>query len=43
MHASFELYPGDIEENHRSLRGQRLQVITKSVNYELEPGQPYKG
>jgi len=37
------LYPDDIEEKYRSLRGQRLQVITKSVDYELEPGQSYKG
>ena len=31
------------EEVHYSLRDQRLQVITKIVDYELKPGQTYEG
>ena len=31
------------EKGHCSLKGQRLQVITKIVDYELEPGQTYDG
>ena len=27
----------------RSLRGQRLQVITKLVDYGLSPGEEYEG
>jgi len=36
-------FPDAIEEKYCSLRGQRLQVITKIVDYELEPGRSYEG
>jgi len=32
-----------IRENPVSLRGRRLQVVTKIVDYELGPGQTYEG
>jgi hypothetical protein len=32
-----------VNEAHHSLRGKKLQVITKIVDYELNPGQTYKG
>jgi len=32
-----------IDEVYHSLRGKRLQVITKIVDYELKPGQSYEG
>jgi len=35
--------PDPIEEVHYSLRGQRLQVVTKIVDYELDTGQSYEG
>ena len=35
--------PNPISEVPVSLRGQRLQVITKIVDYELAPGQSYEG
>ena len=31
------------KEKYHSLRGQKLQVITKIVDYELNPGQSYEG
>ena len=36
-----QLFP--FEEKYHSLRGQKLQVITKIVDYELNPGQSYEG
>jgi len=36
-----QLFP--FEEEYHSLRGQKLQVITKIVDYELNPGQSYEG
>lgn len=35
--------PKPINEVYHSLRGKRLQVITKIVDYELQPGQSYEG
>ena len=35
--------PGRIEEVPVSLRGRRLQVVTKIVDYELAPGETYEG
>ncbi len=32
-----------IKEVYHPLRGQRVQVITKIVDYELQPGQTYEG
>lgn len=34
--------PSPIEEKYYPLRGRRLQVITKIVDYELESGQSYE-
>eukprot|EP01083_Nonionella_stella_P132901 404076_1 len=35
--------PSPLKEVYHSLRGERLQVITKIVDYELKPGQTYEG
>merc|ERR1712087_750842 len=35
--------PAPIDEVPVSLRGQRLQVVTKIVDYELAPGETYEG
>jgi len=35
--------PSPIKEKYFPLRGQRLQVITKIVDYELQPGQSHEG
>ena len=37
-----ELYPMD-NVRYASIRGQKVQVITKIVDYELKPGQTYEG
>lgn len=34
-------YSADIHKEHVSFRGQRLQVITKIVDYKLSPGETY--
>mmetsp|Transcript_20943 Transcript_20943/g.31928 ORF Transcript_20943/g.31928 Transcript_20943/m.31928 type:complete len:720 (+) Transcript_20943:85-2244(+) len=38
-----EEYPDEIPVERVSLRGQRLQVVTKIVDYELASGQTYEG
>jgi len=35
--------PSKLEEKFCSLKGQRLQVVTKIVDYELGPGESYEG
>jgi hypothetical protein len=35
--------PGRIQERRLSLRGQKLQIVTKIVDCELEPGETYEG
>lgn len=44
LHSGEVPIPGTkLDVKHASLRGQKLQVITKIVDYELEPEESYEG